>query len=376
MKRALIVSNTSGLITLFLGNDIKLLKERGYEIDCVCNTKFPDKNTEVFLKENNINVKHIEFPIRDLNIKSLISSYIDLNKIIKKNKYDLIHCHTTIASVIARQCGKATRKKGTKIIYTSHGFPFYEGNFKGKAKLFYLIEKYYSKYTDAIITICTEDFENASKMKCLNVFKINGVGVDLSKFINLKIDREKYRKQLGFNVNDKVILSIGEINTNKNHKIIIEALSKTNDCDYIYAICGREVTEFGKKQELIDLAKKLNVRVKFLGFRSDIPEICYCSDIGALPSYKEGLGLSGIEILASGIPIVASNRQGIKDYVINNFTGYLCDPNMSDTFFYGLKEVEKLKEKKNTNNNCISMAKKFDIKNSYLKMKEIFDKIL
>lgn len=361
MKNALIIANTSGFVSSFLKIDIEILKKNDCSIEVVCNTNYPDKNSDIFFEKYKIKVFHIDFPIRNLDIPKLILSYKELVQIMKKGNYHIVHCHTPIAAALGRQCAKKYKRNGLKIIYTSHGFPFYDGNNGKKAKIFFAIEKYYSKFTDAIITICKEDYENAKKMYCPNVFLMHGVGVDVNRFINCKVDRDEYRKLLGFSSTDKVVLSVGELNTNKNHKVVIEAISELCDRNIIYAICGREVTETGKKKELQQLADKLIVRVKFLGFRKDIPEVCNSADIGALPSLKEGLGLSGIEMLASGIPVAGSNRQGIKDYVIDDVTGYLADPENSASFSIAINMCFELAKDKNTINNCIKKSREFDI---------------
>ena len=82
-------------------------------------------------------------------------------------------------------------------------------------------------------------------MHCKKVYKINGMGVDLHRFQISDFDREFYRAKLGFKNTDKVILSVGELNTNKNHQVVIRAISMLKDCNIVYAICGREVTEIG-----------------------------------------------------------------------------------------------------------------------------------
>ena len=262
-------------------------------------------------------------------------------------------------------CRQKYRKKGTKIVYTSHGFPFYKGNNGKSAALYFFVEKYYSRYTDAIITICDEDYKNAKKMHCKNVFMMKGVGVDVDRFVNINIDRNEYREIIGVGKNDKVVLAIGELNTNKNHQVLIKALSIIDDPSYILLICGRELTEIGKKEELQKLADSLNVRVKFLGFRKDIPEICKCADVGSICSFKEGLGLSGIEMLASGIPVVGSARQGIKDYVIDGKTGYLSDPEKAEQFADAIKKTFILLDNVDCRQNCIDTAKKFNKRQAY-----------
>lgn len=375
MKRALIVSNTSGLVTLFLKNDVELLLEKNYVIDVACNTEFSDSNTEEFFDKYCDKVFHVPFPIRNLDLNLIWKSYKDLTNILKHNQYDLLHCHSTIAAVLARQSGVKYRKKGMKVVYTSHGFPFYSGNFGKKAKLFKKIENYYSKFTDGIITVCNEDYESALKMKCRNVTMMHGVGVDVKKFMNISIDRNAYRESLGFAATDKVILSIGELNTNKNHQIVIRAISELNDPEIVYAICGREVTESGKKNELKLLADELNVRLIFLGFRKDIAQICHSVEIGALPSFKEGLGLSGIEMLASGIPVVGSNRQGIKDYIVDGVTGYLADPKDSSSFAVSIQKCLALINDNNIKNNCIRKSQHFNIEQARETIQKIYQVI-
>lgn len=359
MKKALIVSNSAGLVTLFLKNDVELLLKNGYSVDVACNTDYPDTNTKDFFYRYCNEIFHIPFPIRKLDPKLIFESYVSLSKILHDGNYNVLHCHSTIAAVIARQCAKK-HKKNLKIIYTSHGFPFYEGNNGTKARVFKAVENYYSKYTDAIITICNEDYLHAKEMNCKVVKIMHGVGVNIDRFANLKIDREEYRKKLGFKNCDKVILSIGELNTNKNHRIVVEAISNLKDSNIVYAICGREVTEIGKKDELQQLADQLNVRIVFLGFRKDIPEVCYSADIGALPSYKEGLGLSGIEMLAAGLPIAGSNRQGIKDYVVDGVTGYLADPESSCSFSEAIKKCFILSKQANIKSVCKEKSREFD----------------
>ncbi len=376
MKKALIIANTSGFISRFLKNDLEILIGKGYTVECACNTKYPDFDTNSFFKRYRTNVYHVDFPIRNLDLYLILKSYRMTKKLLKQETYELIHCHTPIVAVILRQCARYYKKDITKIVYTSHGFPFYKGNAGVKAKLFFYIEKYYSKYTDAILTINCEDYNNAKRMACKNVFLMHGVGVDTDFFQCCNIDRKDYRKKLGFLDEDEVILSIGELNTNKNHAVVIKALKKINNPHIVYAICGREVTEKGKKNELADLAANLNVRVLFLGFRRDIPAVCHCAEIGAIPSFKEGLGLAGIEMLASGIPVTGSNRQGILDYVQDGNTGYLADPNDSGAFAEAILKTFELSKDERTKENCYQMAKKFNSEQAYEVIKSVYDSLL
>lgn len=372
-KKVLIVANVQGFVSDFLRNDIEILKRNQYEIHVAANEDYLLDDTISYFIKNRIETFHVCFPVRSLDAKEIYRAYRSLQRIIDNNKYEIVHCHTPIAAAITRAITK--NRKNIKVIYTSHGFPFYEGNKTVKAKLFFVIEKWLSKCTDAIITICNEDYQNAKKMFCPKVYLMHGVGIDLDKYNLYNFNRNAYRANLGFSADDKIILAIGEINTNKNHQILIKALKKLSDPKMILVICGRELTEKGKQHELEDLASNLGVRIKFLGFRKDIPEICHCADIGAISSFKEGLGLSGVEMLASGIPVVGSNRQGIKDYVIDGKTGYLADPEDSDSFAKAISKCFHLLNSSFTGNDCREMAGQYDIKRSYKTIEYVYKEI-
>jgi glycosyltransferase EpsD len=117
--------------------------------------------------------------------KSIIKNYKacrQLKKIIDEGDYDVIHTHTPVGSIVTRWAAKAAHKKGTKIIYTCHGFHFYEGAPKQNWRIYYPIEKKMAKRTDLLITINHEDYERAKKDFACPVKMIDGAGVDTSKF--------------------------------------------------------------------------------------------------------------------------------------------------------------------------------------------------
>lgn len=121
-----------------------------------------------------------------------LNSFRKTVKLIEERKYSFIHTHTPVASAIVRQ---AAHKTGTKVIYTAHGFHFYDGApLKNWLIYYYPIEKYYSRYTDILITINKEDFIRASEnFYAKKTVYIPGVGVDTEKFAPRQSSREKIR---------------------------------------------------------------------------------------------------------------------------------------------------------------------------------------
>ena len=333
MKKVLITTALAGFIRSFLKNDIKILQEMGYEVHCAANKNHAGSgDIETFFKENNVIFHQIDFSSNKPISKDTIIAYKQLKELKNKYNYEIVHCHTPIAGAITRLIFNNSRKKGTKVIYTTHGFYFHKGSSKKTWIVYRTIEDLMSRLSDMIITINNEDFENAKNMHCDKVRHINGVGVDTDRFINCNVESNRYRQLIGVNNNDLMILAIGELSNRKNHQIVIKALGKLSIPNAVFVICGNAITEEATTEELKKLATENNIKLLLLGLRKDIPEIIKCADIGVISSTREGLGLAGIEMLASGLPLVASRVHGIMDYMLDNKTGYLCNPYSESEF--------------------------------------------
>ena len=136
-----------------------------------------------------------------------------------------------------------------------------------------------------------------------------------------------------------MIISVGELNENKNHRVIIEAISRLKNPQIKYIICGQGKLH-KELQELIK-KKKLEKQVRLLGFREDIKELLHASDVFAFPSKREGLGLAAIEAMASGLPLITSNIHGIMDYSRNGVTGYCFRSDNIDGFVKGIYYLQQ-----------------------------------
>lgn len=313
----------------------------------------------------------VPFERSPFNFKN-IQAYRKLKKIIEKEKFDIIHCHTPVASILTRIAAIKTRKSGTKVVYTAHGFHFFKGAPLINWLIYYPIEKICSYFTDVLITINKEDYNLAmKKMKANKIYYVPGVGFDTNKFFNTKVDRIKKRKEFGLNEDNVMILSVGELNTNKNHEVIIRAISNIKRDDIHYFIAGE-----GKlKEYLYKLSEELGIKnkVHLLGFRKDINELYKISDIFCFPSKREGLSVSLMESMVSGLPIVCSDIRGNSDLVKKNMNGFLCNYNSVDDF---KKAIESLINDsdlcyKFTTNNQKDISK-FSIENVIKKMEMIY----
>lgn len=377
MKKALIVTAFARFVKSFLTNDIKILQDMGYEVHCAANIHHAGAECmSDYFADMGVIFHQIDFSSNKPISKETIVSYLEVKKIIKENYFDVIHVHTPIAGAITRYACKNQRKRGTTVIYTTHGFYFHKYSSKKTWLIFHTIEDFMSRYTDAMITINHEDYNNAKIMHCSKVYYIPGVGVDTERYTDIVINRNDYRKKLGIGKDDLLILAVGELSNRKNHQIIIKALSELKIQNAVFMICGNAMTSANTKDKLEEMAKESKVDLRLMGLRDDIPQICKCADIGVMPSTREGLGLSGIEMLAAGIPVVASNVHGIVDYIIDGEDGYLCAPDDAHAFAQAILKLRNEEKRKSMVDKCINIAKKFDKKYSYKKMRDIYEELL
>ena len=375
MKKALIVANLAGF-ACFLINDIKTLQDMGYHVTLAANRNlFPWEDTKCKLDALSVEVIQVDFDSKNPFARDNGRALQQMRAILKTNHYDFIHCHTPISGLITRLAAIPYRVKGTKIVYTTHGFAFTRHS-SGKSQLMYrTLEDIGSFLCDAMITINREDYEAARRMHCKNVYYIHGVGVDVERYRNVQIDREAYRKSIGVAPDQIMVLSVGALSERKNQQIVIRALATLPDKDkYVFVVCG----EGEKRDELLKLAKEKQVNCRLLGFRHDIPEITKCSDVGVLPSIREGLGLAGVQSLAAGVPIVGTDVQGIRDCVVPGKTGYLCDAFDAENFARYIQVLgrQSCGEREEMARNCMKMAQNFGESISVLQMKDIYNKIL
>ena len=238
--------------------------------------------------------------------------------------YDIVHCHTPLAAAATRLACKGLRKSGLKVVYTAHGFHFYQGAPLKNWIIYYPIEKMCSRWTDLLITINKEDYQLAQqKLKASANMYIPGVGIDVKRFANTVVDKKKKRDELAIPMECKMILSVGELNRNKNHKLVIEALGRMNNDQIHYAIAGKG----NQKENLQKLADNLNVNLHLLGYRSDVAELYKVADLFILPSIREGLNVSTMEAMAAGCSVLVSKIRGNTDMVpaANCFSPFSVD---------------------------------------------------
>lgn len=286
---------------------LKMLKEMGWETAVAARNDYDDPAECVIpYCDTYYDIPFERNPFKPGNIKA----YKELKKVIDEGEYDIIHCHTPVGAMLTRLAAGDARKKGSKVFYTAHGFHFYKGASLVNWLLFYPGERLLARKTDVLITITKEDYRRAQAFKAGAVKYIPGIGVDLNRFKKgSKEETVALRTELGIPTNATVFLSVGEVNTNKNHRTVIQALPSFPDAWYV--LCGRGplIDEHRKLAESLGVSD----RVIMTGYRTDVVDFYSMADIFVFPSFREGLPVALMEAMATGLICVASRNRGTDD---------------------------------------------------------------
>ena len=319
MKKVLYVTTVSRTINAFLIPHINMLLDNGYEVHCACSI---DKPVDKELQRRGVKIFEVPFSRNPLGIGN-IKAFIKLEELQRINDYDIVHVHTPIAAIYGRLL--KLNFPSLRIIYTAHGYHFLKGGSKLGWILYYPIEKIMAKFTDVTININKEDYEiTKEKLKHKKCYLLNGVGLDLDKYKKLSSKEiQEKRKEFGLKDKDFVVLMIAEINKNKNHIQLINAMDILKDkYPNIKVLCIGDGTLKESLEKQIIL-RNLQNNIFMLGYRLDVNKLINISDIGILLSHREGLPRNIMEFMACGRKVIATDIRGCRDIVCNYNVGTL-----------------------------------------------------
>lgn len=351
MKRALVLASVASMIDQFNMPNIRLMIELGYKVDVATNfiegSTCSDEKIAALkrsLSEMGVDCYQIDFARNVLKVGQNLKAYRQTRNLLKDNHYDLIHSHSPIGGLLSRVAARDMRVSNggnTKVIYTAHGFHFFKGAPLLNWLLFYPIEKISSPWTDVLVTITHEDYELAQKkMSAKEVVYVPGVGIDTNSFLpdasSVEL-RQSKRQELGVTDSDVMLLSVGELNKNKNHEIVLRAMAELGNKNIHYFIAGRGVL----KEYLEQIASELGIKdqLHLLGFRTDVKDLFKAADVFAHSSFREGLSVAVMEAMASALPVICTEIRGNTDLIDAGKGGYLFNPKDVNRATKALKQI-------------------------------------
>ena len=349
---------------------MKYFQDKGYEVHVA--TKLGERRVE--LEQRGIICHNVPFS-RSANPLIALRALTQLFKLMRENKYFLVHVHTPMASFLGSLAAKLTNTK--PVLHTVHGFHFYKGAPWYYWTFIYPAEYLIARWTDGLIVMNQEDYINAQRMGFKpnkNLFLVHGVGVDLKKYKkNIPFSNNGIKDELGLKERDLIISCVAEFIPRKNHIFLLKSWEKiTKKFNNIHLLfigkgkCLNNLKEY-VKQNLLP-------RVYFLGYRNDVPKILLKSDIVVLVSKHEGLPRSIMEGIASGKPVIVSNVRGNHDLVEQGNNGFLVDLGDIDGLISSMKKLitnDKLRD--DMGKASLEKIKEYDIEKVLAEMSSIYD---
>lgn len=285
-----------------------------------------------FARDRHIRVFAMPSLVRNVHPLKDIISLTKLFLLLKKEKYDIVHCHTSKGGFIGRLAAKLAGSK--IIIYSPHG-DIFEGYFcKLVTKLFILLEKFAARFTDKIINLTTIEIEKflehgiGTRQQLKHIYN----GINIKYYERAIASNLKKRKEFGLSKDDFVCATVGRLVPVKGHTYLIKAIQKVvnviPEAKFLFVGDGE------LKSELLEEIKSLGLQenVFLLGARRDIATTLSCINIFLLPSINEGFGMVLIEAMAAKKPVIATNVGGIPEVVIDGKTGLLVPPKDPEAF--------------------------------------------
>ena len=372
-RKVLFVATVESHLLNFHIPYMKLLQEKGYEVHVA--TKLGNRQQE--FDEIGVIKHNVDFSRSPYSPK-VFKSLEQMEKLLKEIRFSLVHVHTPVAAFVTRLACQRTNTH--PVLYTAHGFHFYKGAPLKNWLLYYNMEKLAAHWTDGLITINEEDYKAAQKFKLRKngkVFFVPGVGVDIVGLEQriASIDRSEKRKELGLSADAAVIITVGELNANKNHIQVLEALSKLNKTNFHYLIVGNGKDEQKLQKAVNELL--LRDKVSFLGFRRDVPELLTASDVFILTSRREGLPKAVMEAMAVGLPIIATDVRGNRDLVKSGENGYLVPVDDVEQTAMAIEQLTNSEDlRRSMGEKSKELVKQYDLQNILKEMERIYDNIL
>ena len=304
------------------------LREAGYEVTFCCS---PGEGLDLLEGEG---FQTATIPIaRSYNIYRHIVSFVRLTRLLRHERFDVIHAHTPVAGLIGRV---AARLVGIPmVVYTAHGFYFHEGMSKLVHRFFVMLERFGAMLSDLIFVQSEEDWMEAVRENVATAEKLVhiGNGVDPTLFgsdvIGERADR--LRREIGLK-EGPVVGFVGRIVREKGALEFVRAAAsvKSSFPEATFIMVGsplksdRDVCweEVHRLRDDLGLTGVLHLT----GYRQDVPVFLSLFDCFVLPSYREGMPRALLEAMAAGLPIVATNIRGCREEVVDGATGILVPP--------------------------------------------------
>jgi glycosyltransferase involved in cell wall biosynthesis len=326
LKKILFITTVPQMMAQFLLPFANHFRKKGVRVDAMA----ADMNNFSDLKNHFDYCWDVEFSRQPLNLKNLLQAPKTIRRIVQEQQYQIVHVHSPIAAFITRMALRKMKSPRPKIIYTAHGFHFYQGGNPMTNMIYRTLEKIAARWTDHLIVMNEEDKKAVQKFKLTSEqwHYMDGIGIPVEKYQQTSGDLEKLRQEFNFQEQDQFFLMVAEFTAQKNHQLVIEAFSQLQNPD-LYLLLAGVGAELEKMKALVK-KKNLEKKVIFLGYRSDIPLLLHAALAVILVSKREGLPRSILEAMCAAKPVIGTDIRGIRDLLADGVGILIREDNQND----------------------------------------------
>jgi glycosyltransferase involved in cell wall biosynthesis len=316
--RLLMVTTVAEMLYSFLLPFARHFRARGWRVDALARgvDGWPEC-AEAF--DRVFDIPWSRQPIHPTNLLSVPKR---VRALVASQGYDLVHVHSPVAAFVTRMALRRMRSTGKpRVIYTAHGFHFYHGGPRVRGAMFRTLERLAGRWTDYLVVINREDEEAALRYGIVPPDRLRympGIGVDTQVYSAAAVPPSAIaavRAELELKPNQSLFLMVAEFIPRKRHRDVLHAFARLGRPNAVLALASVGPLLDQMKQ----LATSLGIvdRVRFLGFRKDVPALVQSSVATLLPSEQEGLPRTVMESMCQSVPVIASCIRGVTDLLRN-----------------------------------------------------------
>jgi glycosyltransferase involved in cell wall biosynthesis len=262
--------------------------------------------------------------VRRLSPLAHLRAFRALVAILRAEQPDIVHAHMPISGFLARL---AARLAGVPTVaYTCHGFLFnHQASSPPRRLLSFLMEWTAARVTDIFLTVSEAEAQDARRLRIApNAIAIRN-GRDPAVFHPDQAARARIRAELGVPNDRVVIIAVSRLVWHKGYPELAAAMRAVPQAE-LWVVGERLDSDRGPDMIALLRAAGMGFRLRLLGYREDIPALLAAADIFTLPSRFEGLPMSVIEAMLTGVPVVATNVRGPDEQIEHTVTGLKVPP--------------------------------------------------
>jgi glycosyltransferase involved in cell wall biosynthesis len=274
------------------------------------------------------NIRLVQLPqmTREINPARDLLAFFGILRYLMKERFDIVHTNSSKAGILGRLAAKLA---GVPIIvHTVHGWGHHNYMSQRRKRFYIILERISATYTDRIIAVSKLNVEKGLNDKIGNRPKYCVIrsGIELNKFKHIKIDKKYEKEKWSINPSDKVVGSITRLFPQKSPEDFILMANKIlkNHSNISFVLVGVGPLRDQIKSLIAEF--RISNKVMLTGFQSDIPELLSIMDVFVLTSLWEGLPRVLPQAMAMGIPIVATQVDGVPEAVKHGENGFLVPP--------------------------------------------------